>query len=119
MNARREAVLVENVRPLALAHRCPAYCFVRTVVESHICQSDQGLLAWYRIVVSKGRKDDGYDNALMERFNRTLTTEYMEHASYQTHAQARWLIFEYLEAFYRRQRLHSSPGYVSPLSSEL
>jgi len=89
------------------------------VVENPIYQSDQGLLAQYSIVVNKSCKDDSYNNALMERFNRTLTTEYLEQASYQKHAQERWLIFEHLETFYHRQRLHSSPEYVSPLTSEL
>ncbi len=81
MNARQEAVLGKNARPLALAHRRPAYCFVRTVVENPIYQSDQGLMAQYRIVVNKSCKDDSYNNTLMERFNRTLTTECLEQAS--------------------------------------
>jgi putative transposase len=65
------------------------------------------------------RKGDCYDNALMESFNGTLKTECVERESYQTRLQARRSIFEYLEVFYNRQRLHSSLGYVSPVTYEL
>ncbi len=51
------------------------------MVENPIYQSDQGLLAQYSIVVNKSCKDDSYNNALMERFNRTLAIEYLEQAS--------------------------------------
>jgi len=64
------------------------------------------------------RKADCYDNALMESFIGTLKTECLERESYQTHAQARQSIFEYLEVFYNRQRLHSSLGYISPVTYE-
>ena len=63
-------------------------------------------------------KGDGYDNALMESFFGTLKTECADRQSYQSRSQARHSIFEYLEAFYHRQRLHSSLGYVSPVTYE-
>ena len=64
-------------------------------------------------------KGDCYDNALMESFFGTLKTECVDRQSYQSLSQARHSIFEYLEAFYNRQRLHSSLGYVSPVTYEL
>jgi len=54
----------------------------------------------------------------MKSFNGTLKTECVERESYQSRSQARQSIFEYLEAFYNRQRLHSSLGYVSPVTYE-
>ncbi len=65
------------------------------------------------------RKADCYDNALMESFFGTLKTEWVDRQSFTTRQEARQAIFEYVEAFYNRQRLHSSLGYVSPVIYEL
>ena len=58
------------------------------------------------------------DNAAMESFWSTLKTELVHHENYATHDQARASIFEYVEVFYNRKRLHSSLGYVSPEAFE-
>ena len=120
MDGHREAILVEHARPLALARRHPepGLRHHSDRGSQYTCQDYQALLARYGIVVSMSRKGDCYDNALMESFNGTLKTEGVDRESYQTHAQARLSIFEYLEVFYNRQRLHSSLGYVSPVVYE-
>jgi putative transposase len=64
-----------------------------------------------------GRRDC-YDNAMMESFWATLKCELVHQENYLTHEQARQSIFEYIEVFYNRKRLHSSLGYVSPESFE-
>lgn len=58
------------------------------------------------------------DNALMESFFGTLKEECVDRQSYQTRAEARQSVFEYLEVFYDRERKHSSLGYVSPVTYE-
>ena len=63
-------------------------------------------------------KGDCWDNAAMESFWATLKTELVNHEHYATHEQARASIFEYIEVFYNRKRLHSSLGYVSPEAFE-
>ena len=60
------------------------------------------------------RKGNCYDNAAMESFFHTLKTELVRHEHYRTHAQARASLFDYIEAFYNRQRIHSTLGYLSP-----
>ncbi len=50
----------------------------------------------------------------MESFWSTLKTELVNHESYATREEARRSIFEYIEVFYNRKRLHSSIGYQSP-----
>ena len=50
----------------------------------------------------------------MESFFGTLKEECVERQTYQTRAEARSSVFEYIEVFYNRQRRHSSLGYVSP-----
>jgi transposase InsO family protein len=64
--------------------------------------------------VSMSGKGDCWDNACVESFWATLKTELVHHEQYATHAEARASIFEYIEVFYNRKRLHSSIGYVSP-----
>jgi putative transposase len=58
-----------------------------------------------------------YDNAVIESFFGTLKTECVL-ATFATRAQARTTLFEYLEVWYNRQRLHSSLGYCSPVEFE-
>ena len=64
------------------------------------------------------RKGDCWDNAPMESFFHTLKTELTHHKRYRTREEARRDIFEYIEVFYNRQRLHSSLGYKSPAEFE-
>lgn len=75
-------------------------------------------LARYGITVSMSRKGECYDNALMESFFGTLKAECVDRHDFQTHAQAHTVLFDYLEVFYNRQRLHSALGYRSPPTFE-
>jgi putative transposase len=68
---------------------------------------------------SMSRKGDCWDNAVAESFFATLKTELVHEADWATRAEARSAIFEYLEVFYNRRRIHSSIGYVSPQEFEL
>ncbi len=54
----------------------------------------------------------------MESFFDTLKTEFMYQKRFQTREQARSAIFEYIECFYNRERLHSSIDYTSPVEYE-
>ena len=58
-----------------------------------------------------------YDNAVIESFFGTLKTECVT-GSFHSRAEARTIIFEYLEVWYNRQRLHSTFGYHSPVDFE-
>jgi len=49
-----------------------------------------------------------YDNAVMERFGATLAGECTLHYVFETHEQARHMVFEYRACFYNRVRIHSS-----------
>jgi transposase InsO family protein len=79
----------------------------------------QAALAERGITCSMSRKGNCWDNAVAESFFATLKTELVNEAIYDTRAQARLSIFEYMEVFYNRRRRHSSLGYVSPLNYEL
>ncbi|MFZ2169557.1 MAG: IS3 family transposase [Methylococcaceae bacterium] len=66
-----------------------------------------------------GRKVNCGYNAVSENFFHTLKTELAHHKTYQNHDEAKKAIFEYIEAFYNRERLHSANGYLSPAKNEL
>ncbi len=65
------------------------------------------------------RKGNCWDNAVSESFFHTLKTELIHHQAYQTRDEAKQAVFEYIEVFYNRERLHSANGYLSPLDYEL
>jgi transposase InsO family protein len=65
------------------------------------------------------RKGNCYDNATMESFWSTLKLELIYRRDFNSQSQARNEIFDYIEAFYNRQRSHSSLGFLSPVDFEL
>ncbi len=67
---------------------------------------------------SMSRKANCYDNAVAESFFGTLKTELVSHERYRTHGEAKASIFDYIESFYNRARIHSTLGYVSPAEFE-
>jgi putative transposase len=77
----------------------------------------QALLTQAGITVSMSRTGNCYDNAVAESFFGTLKTECVT-VPFATRQQARTTIFEYIEGWYNRQRLHSSLGYLSPVQFE-
>jgi putative transposase len=76
------------------------------------------LLAAHGLEASMSRAANCYDNAAMESFWSTLKNELIHPQRFATRAHARAAIFEYVEVFYNRQRLHSALGYKSPVDFE-
>ena len=89
-----------------------------------IHHSDQGiqyssglylrLLERHGVERSMGRKGNCYDNAVAESFFSSLKNELVHGRDYHTREEAKMEIFEYIELFYNRQRLHQSLGYQTP-----
>jgi len=84
----------------------------------YTCAEYQAHLAERGIQVSMSRRGNCYDNAMVESFFSTLKAEIEGYGDYETRQQAQAEIFEYIEVFYNRQRLHSSLGYCSPAEFE-
>ncbi|MEN3371257.1 MAG: hypothetical protein V7609_3400 [Verrucomicrobiota bacterium] len=76
------------------------------------------LLAQHGLVASMSRKGNCYDNAFIESFWSSLKYEVVYHNRFATFAEARNAIFNYIETFYNRTRLHSSLAYRSPIKFE-
>jgi len=74
----------------------------------------QKALEDYGMVASMSRRGQCWDNAMMESFFHTLKTEHVYHERFSTKAQAKSSVFEWIEVFYNRQRIHSALGFVSP-----
>jgi putative transposase len=66
------------------------------------------------IAQSMGSKGDCYDNAVCEAFHATLEKELLRGRSFRTKQEARTAIFDWIEAWYNRERRHSRLGYRSP-----
>ncbi|MCB9858796.1 MAG: IS3 family transposase [Phycisphaerales bacterium] len=78
----------------------------------------RNMLAAHGMICSMSRKGEVYDNAVIESFYATLKRELVNGSQYATRDDARRAIFEWIEVFYNRQRLHSSLGYRSPADYE-
>jgi putative transposase len=87
--------------------------------SQYASESHRVLLARHGIWQSMSRKGNGWDNSVSESFFHTLKTELVHQQTYQTRVEARQAIFEYIEVFYNRERLHSANGYRSPVDYEL
>jgi len=74
----------------------------------------RALLEGQEVVVSMSRKGNCWDNAVAESFFGTVEIELIQDAKWDTRAEARRAIFEFIEVWYNRQRRHSSLGYLTP-----
>jgi putative transposase len=115
-----EAELVSDALSMALARRRPNEGLLHHSDRGvqYACDEYQKLLAENGMECSMSGKGDCWDNAVMESFWATLKTELIHQEKYATREQARASIFEYVEAFYNRKRLHSSLDYLSPEAFE-
>jgi transposase InsO family protein len=114
-SALKTTIVVDALR-MAISRRAPEAGLVH--------HSDRGvqyasvefreLLVAHGFQASMSRTGNCYDNAAKESFFHTLKTELVHHERYRTRDEARASVFEYIEAFYNRQRLHSTLGYLSP-----
>jgi putative transposase len=113
--------LVIDALSMALARRCPSVGLLHH--SDRGCQyaslEYRSALAERGIEPSMSRKGNCWDNAVAESFFASLKKELVHEANFATRAEARGAIFEYIEVFYNRERLHSTIGYVTPEEFEL
>jgi len=119
MGAQNDAHLVEQAWRMAIIHRHPP--------RQLLHHSDRGspytsssylkLLEQAGCKLSMSRTANCYDNAVMESFFATLKGECAV-SQFTNRAEARSSIFEFIEVWYNRQRLHSFLGYLSPIEFE-
>ena len=106
---------------MALGSRRPAPGLVHHTDRGcqYTAEAYLAVLVGHRLAASMSRAGDCYDNAMAESFFATLKTERIDARPWPTRAAARQAIFEWIEVFYNRQRLHSALGYRTPVAFEL
>jgi transposase InsO family protein len=72
----------------------------------------------YGIKSSMNQRGSCYDNAVVESFFKTLKAELVRTVRFDRLEDTRMKLFEFIEVFYNRQRLHSTLGYKSPVEFE-
>jgi len=86
--------------------------------SQYASHSHRKILKQHGIEQSMSRKGDCWDNAVSESFFHTLKTELVHHCNFKTREEAKHQIFEYIEVFYNRIRIHSANDYLSPVDYE-
>lgn len=120
MSAAIDGPLVTQALQMALAQRrTPAGLIHHTDQGRQYADGTyQRVLQAHGMIPSMSRKGDCFDNACAESFFSTLKNELVHHHTFQSREEARTAIFEYIEVFYNRQRLHQTLGYLAPAEYE-
>jgi len=117
---RMTAALVCDALMMALWRRhMPKGVIVHSDRGSQYCSAAyQKLFTQHQLVCSMSKKGDCYDNAAMESWNHSFKVEAIHGERFLTRSEAKYHVFEYIEVYYNRKRLHSKLGYVSPEAFE-
>ena len=121
MSERINKRLVIDAQKMALRARRPSPGLIMHTDRGsqYASHKFRRLLRANRMLSSMSRKGDPWDNAVAESFFKSLKNERTYWRHYRTREEARRDIFQYIEVFYNRQRLHSKLGYQSPMQFEL
>ena len=120
MDKNMKAELVNNALIMAIWKRKPlrGLLWHTDRGSQYASDSHRVILKDYGIKQSMSRKGNCWDNAVSESFFHTLKTELVHHIKFKTTEEAKQAIFEYIEVFYNRVRMHSANGYLSPVEYE-
>lgn len=122
MQSRMTEQMTINALDMALLNRRPKNSLMHHSDQGSQYQSQalREKLKRCKIIPSMSRKGECYDNAVVESFFKTLKSELgVSHSRFKTREEAKAMIFEYIEVFYNKQRLHSTLGYLSPHEYEV
>jgi len=118
MTRQMDTAMVEAAFQMALLRRpAPGLLHHSDQGSQYTSMAYQSCLTAAHIQLSMSRVGNCYDNAVMESFFGTLKAECVTE-QFASHSLARTTIFEYIEVWYNRQRLHSTLGYHSPVEFE-
>ncbi len=120
MNERMNKELVMDAWKMACAWRKPAARMLHhsDLGSQYTSKGYLDLLREKECLISMSGKGNCYDNAVIESFFSTLKGECADKV-FESRAKARNDIFEYIEIWYNRKRLHSTLGYLSPMEFEI
>jgi putative transposase len=120
MSERMTATLVCDALKMALWRRKrPTGVIVHSDRGVQYCSHEyQTLLANNGLICSMSKKGDCFDNAAMESWNGSLKVEAIHGEKFATREETKKHVFEYIDVYYNRKRLHSTLGYLSPVAFE-
>jgi len=113
-----EMVLTALKRAIRNRHPDEGLIFHSDRGVQYACKDFRKELDKHGFIQSMSRKGNCWDNAVAESFFAVLKTELVYHERYQGHQDTLHSVFEYIEAFYNRERRHSALGYLSPAEYE-
>ena len=116
MSDRINTALVLRALHMAILTRQPTPGLIHHTDRGAIyaAQEYRALLAAHGVAASMGHTGDCYDNAVAENFFSTVKNELTLEQRYASRRDAQTALFEYIEVFYNRQRIHQTLGYRSP-----
>jgi len=116
LSERMTSTLVIDALQTALWSRgLPKNVIVHSDRGSQYCSAAyQDLLRENKLICSMSKRGDCYDNAAMESWNHSFKVEAIHGERFKTRDDARKQVFEYIEVYYNRKRLHSTLGFLSP-----
>lgn len=120
MGNRIDKELTQDALKMAFANRNPDCAVLHHSDQGaeYTNKDYQGLLNQNQMNISMSRKANCYDNAVVESFFKTIKAELARKQKFKTQDEAKSAIFEYIEVFYNRKRMHSTLGYMSPVEYE-
>lgn len=120
MSDRMTATLVCNALKMALLRRQRLKdVILHSDRGSQYCSSEyRELAAENGLQLSMSARGNCYDNAAMESWNHSLKVEAIHGERFTSRSAARTQVFDYIEVYYNRNRLHSALGYRSPAEFE-
>lgn len=121
MSPRNDQALVLDALIMAIEHRAPEPGLIHHTDRGRLYASDdyRNTLNRYGVIPSMSRKGNCHDNAVAESFFSNLKNEVTYHYNFNTRDEARLAIFDYIEVFYNRMRLHQTLGYKTPNDYEM
>ena len=112
--------LVNDALTMALFQRKPKKGLIWHTDRGsqYASESHRSIIKDHKITQSMSKKGDCWDNAVAESFFHTLKTELTNHYKFKNQQEAKNVIFEYIEVFYNRIRIHSANNYLAPVEFE-
>ena len=120
MHKRVDQSLTRDALEMALSQREPQKGLIHHSDQGaeYTNYAYQGFVKEHNMVASMSRRGECHDNAVVESFFKSIKVELVKQQKFRTPEEARSAIFEYIEIFYNRKRLHSTLGYVAPVEYE-
>jgi putative transposase len=121
MSDKQNRYLVKDALLMAIETRNPQPGLIHHTDQGiqYTSRDYQAILSAYDMIPSMSRRGNCHDNAVAESFFSHLKNELIYHRDFADRDEARSAIFDYIEVFYNRQRLHQTLGYKTPIEYEM